>query len=162
MGFMSALQTGKELSMLIHMSFFFYQLICVISRSSHQRKERVKKSDKLLHCSVGVLSIEYSPCTCGVPRSVNWWTNSNGSSDFQNTFEIIGTDLKREIQRFEFHQKLNLKIKFKTLPNSNLAIYHFWNMYNKGKTILITSLLLEAFSNLPNISWNVEQFFLYS
>ena len=80
---------GKELSMLIHISLFFYQLVCVISRTSHHRKERIKKSDRLLHCSVGVLSIEYSPCTCGVPRSIDWRTNSNGSSDFQNTFETL-------------------------------------------------------------------------
>ena len=53
--------------MLIHMSLFFYQLICVISRSSHQRKERGKKSDKLLHCPVVVLSIDYSGFSCVAP-----------------------------------------------------------------------------------------------
>ena len=74
---------GKELSMLIHMPLFFY----LKEHSSKKRKD--KKSDKLLHCSVGVLSIEYSHCTCRVPRSVNWWTNSNSSRNFQNTFEII-------------------------------------------------------------------------
>jgi hypothetical protein len=126
MGFKSAPYTGTELSMLIHMSFFLLSIDMCYLKELSSKKRKGKKSDKLLHCSVGVLSIEYSPCTCGVLRSVNWWTNSNGSSDFQNTFEIIGTDLKREIQHFEFHQKLNLKIKFKTQLNSKInVINHF-------------------------------------